>query len=89
MPLILKNIIMSIEKKELNIGVTGGEIKKSRENTRSWIAKAITLMFALVIVVMFCFVYQNKELENFNIVISSLSGLVGVILGFYFGKEVE
>lgn len=74
---------------EIKAGVTGNEIKKVRENTRSWIAKVIILIFLAVIIVSCLLIFLNKPFNDFNSIISSLSGLVGVVLGFYFGKNLS
>lgn len=73
--------------------VSGGsdlesKITTTREGTRSWLAKAsIFLLFAAIIIFSVIKVFSSKDLNDFNVIFSTVSGFVGVILGFYFGKE--
>lgn len=67
-----------------------GQIKMSREQTRTWIAKGIFILFVLLIIIIIAIsCWKNKELSEYNLIISPLVGLLGVILGFYFGKESD
>ncbi len=78
-----------MEKEEQKLDVTG-EIKINREHTRTWIAKGIFILFVvLVLILILISCLKNTSLSDYNIILSPLVGLLGVILGFYFGKESE
>lgn len=62
-----------------------GTIKKSQEKTRTWIAQAIVYIFSIVTVIMFIPAVNSDHRIDF--IYSSLVGIVGVIVGFYFGKK--
>ena len=67
-----------------------GQIKIARENTRKWIAVGILMIFCFVlgaVIIISC--WKDKSLSDYNLLITPFIGLLGVILGFYFGKDTE
>lgn len=71
-----------------NIKDVKGRVTLSREETRTWLAKGVVFIFAGTLVVAgLADVFTETRFDDFNILISALSGLFGVVLGFYFGKE--
>lgn len=65
-----------------------GKIAASQEMTRSWLAKAA---FAgggiLLLVSMFIPVFTDLKASDIAVYISPIIGLMGVVLGFYFGQK--
>jgi hypothetical protein len=65
-----------------------GQITLSREGTRTWLAKSVVYIFIIVLLIITCIgIFTDIKLDSYNFIISPLSGLLGVVLGFYFAKE--
>ena len=64
-------------------------ISMSQERTRTWLAKGTFVFFAvlLIIVTLLSFILDKEYFLLFDSTISGLTGLMGIILGFYFGSK--
>lgn len=65
-----------------------GKIAASQEMTRSWLAKAAFLGGGILLLIsMLLPVFSNLTASDVAVYISPIVGLMGVILGFYFGQK--
>lgn len=63
-----------------------GKISASQEMTRTWLAKALFVGVGIVFLVsMFTPVFT--KLEYTDKFVTPVTGLLGVVLGYYFGKQ--
>lgn len=66
------------------------QIHKTREGTRTWLAKVIAYTFVgIFLIAILVSVFAKIPFENFNAVISTFATLFGVVIGFYFGKDAN
>jgi len=64
----------------------GGTIEKVREETRSWIAKALVLLLIGTTVAMVGLIAaESVKVNEALAMLGSLTAVVGTALGFYFG----
>ena len=65
-------------------------LPEKRENLREWIAKFLMRLFmGVVLAVLFVFIFEepsSDEALNIQTVLSSVMGILGVVIGFYFGQ---
>lgn len=66
-------------------------IPVSQERTRTWMAKALTMLFfAIVLVVLGYFILGNpsdSRTTKVLAVVSTVTGTLGFAMGFYFGQS--
>jgi len=69
---------------------TKGKIAEKREHTRSWLAKmSLVCFFILLIVCLFLITFFKIDTSlssQIQAIISAFASIVGVVLGYYFGK---
>jgi hypothetical protein len=90
----LKNSGMEeIELKAYPAKDTGWEVKleEKRENTASLLAKIIVVLFAVMVLSSLCLLlsdkYSTKVADYIEMVLPSISTLIGVVFGFYFSQS--
>lgn len=68
-------------------------IAHRQEGTRAWIAKALTALFAvMVVVILSYFIFGNPDdsrTSNILALVSAVTGVLGFAMGFYFGQSSE
>jgi len=65
-----------------------GTVKLKREETRTWLTKCLFLLSALVFTFSILMpVFTDSVHSDFMPYITAVTGLLGVILGFYFGRH--
>lgn len=65
-----------------------GKIAASQEMTRTWLAKASFIGGGLLLIVsMMLPLFTNLRTSDVVVYISPVIGLLGVVLGFYFGQK--
>jgi hypothetical protein len=67
------------------------KINIKREDTASLLAKIIVILFAVMVLsslyLLFCDKYSAKIINYINIVLPSITTLIGVVFGFYFSQS--
>ncbi len=68
-------------------------IPHMQERTRSWLAKCVAMICILSIIAMLpAFIFGDLDVEqskNILTILPILTGLLGTVLGFYFGQNSQ
>jgi polyferredoxin len=79
---------------QINKRVDGSNsLKEKQENTRKWLAKHLVwLLIGIVLAGLYYILFQEINTEKTNAILTILSSvtvILGVILGFYFGQNLK
>ena len=67
---------------------TNGKLLASQEVTRSWLAKAAFIGGGFLLLVSLLLpVFSSLKSSDLSVYVSPIVGLLGVVLGFYFGQK--
>jgi len=68
-------------------------IPERQETTRGWLAKAFFYLLAIVVVSGVVYIFFGattpEKINTLEFLVSSLIGIVGVVIGFYFGQNTR
>lgn len=62
--------------------------KHKKENTRIWLAKAITIGFGITLILFLIAPYFDIDMSALSFLFSGVTGIFGMVIGYYFNPKI-